>query len=135
MFITTDEYDRIAAEAKKENKEPPPLLRTTDQSDLATLRKEKSEGKSVEPKLEENLTKRNDWWYERGQPNFTADEKVLVPARLYGAKNALLYTAAIPAALAVGFLLLILYFAMTGGYQQVHIDDEHGGMGLQSTPR
>jgi hypothetical protein len=95
MFLSQAEYDKIAEAAKKENKEPPPLLRTTTQSDLHTLNREKSAGKPVEPKLEENLTKLNEWWDKEGQPNFSADEKVLVPARLYGAKHALLYTPAI----------------------------------------
>jgi hypothetical protein len=31
-------------------------------------------------------------------------------------------TALVPAALAVGFLLLILYFLATGGYKQVHLE-------------
>ena len=51
-------------------------------------------------------------------------KEYLAPAKLYGSKIALLYTAAVPAALAVGFLLLILYFAAAGGYKQVHLDQE-----------
>jgi MFS family permease len=122
-FVTQAEYDRMTEAANKQNQEPPPLLRTTDQSDLQTLRKEKAGGKGVEAKLEETLTKRNEWWDKEGLPNFSADEKPLVAARLFGAKQALLYTAAVPAVLAVGFLLLIIYFAATGGYQQEHLED------------
>jgi hypothetical protein len=49
-------------------------------------------------------------------------------ARLHGAKTALLYTAVVPAVLAVGFLILIVYFLMTGGYKQVHLEDQHPPM-------
>jgi MFS family permease len=121
MFVSQAEYDKLAEAARKENREPPPLLQTTDQADLHTLKREQTAGKPVEKKLEETLTKRNEWWDTQGLPNFSADEKPLVTARLSGAKQALLYTAVVPAVLAVGFLLLILYFAMTGGYTQEHL--------------
>lgn len=95
---------------------------TTLESDLETIAKDEKEGKPVEPKLKENLTALKAWWDKEGRPNFVADREPLEAARRYGAKTALMYTAAVPAALAVGFLLLILYFAATGGYQQVHLD-------------
>jgi MFS family permease len=120
-FISQDAYDALE---KKLGKDAPPLLKTTLQADLATLKREKAAGKPVEPKLEESLTRLMEWWDTQGQPNFSADEKQLVPARLFGSKTALLYTAAVPAALAVGFLLLLLYFAAAGGYKQVHLEEE-----------
>lgn len=86
--------------------------------ELATLKKERDAGKKVEPKLEENLNALNKWWDETGNPNAAKDKAFLDTARDYGARTALLYTAAVPAALAVGFLLLILVFAMRGGYKQ-----------------
>ena len=91
------------------------------QFDLSNLEKLKQNGKAVEPKLEEGLRAQQSWWETKGQPNYDADSKNLDEARKYGAKQALLYTAAVPAALAVGFLLLLLYFSATGGYKQVHI--------------
>lgn len=121
-FVTRATYDKMAEEAKKANKEPRKLLQTTLQADLATLRKEEAAGKPVEAKLKETLTKQEQWWADQGLPYFAADEQKLDQARLYGAKTALLWTAVVPAALAVGFLLLILFFAATGGYQQVHLD-------------
>lgn len=123
IFVTQEAYDKLAAQAKAEGKEPPKLLQTTLQADLATLNKEKSAGKPVEPKLEETLNKLQAWWSADGQPYFTVDQPKLDDARLFGAKTALLYTAVVPAALAVGFLLLILYFAATGGYKQVHLEE------------
>ena len=107
--------------AVKTGKEPPKDLKTTLESDLETLQKDKAAGQPVEAALEKNLTDLKKWWDTEGQPNYTVDKDKLVEARLFGAKQALLYTAAVPAALAVGFLLLLLYFAATGGYKQVHI--------------
>jgi MFS family permease len=129
-FMSQDAYDALAAKANKEGKEPPPLLKTTLQSDLATLKKRSA----AEPKLEKELTKRMEWWDLEGLPNFSVDEKLLLPARLHGARTALIYTAFVPLALAIGFMFLIFYFMLIGGYRQIHIEDTHGGMGLPATP-
>jgi MFS family permease len=102
---------------------PIPGAKTTLQSDMETLARNEKEGKSVEPKLKQNLTRLNEWWEKDGRPNFEKDRGPLVAARLYGAKQALLYTSAVPAVLALGFLFLLIYFAMTGGYKQVHLDE------------
>ncbi len=57
------------------------------------------------------------WWDDEGQPNMKHDADVIQPARLHGGKKALEWTAAVPAALAVGYLLLLLYFLTVGGYK------------------
>jgi hypothetical protein len=57
------------------------------------------------------------WWTNEGQPNMDDDYKVIQPARLHGAKQALTWTAAVPAALALGYLLLLIYFKAIGGYK------------------
>lgn len=116
------------AEAKAAGKEPPKGPATTLEGDVETLAREEAEGKKVETKLKKNLTSLKKWWDEEGRPNYEADKGPLVAARLYGAKHALLYTAVVPAVLAVGFLLLILYFAATGGYTQIHLDEQHPPM-------
>jgi hypothetical protein len=67
-----------------------------------------------------NLEKLNDWWIG-AQPEAAVDRPKVEAANVYGGKMALIYTALVPAALAVGFLLLILYFTTTGGYRQVHL--------------
>jgi MFS family permease len=98
--------------------------KTTLESDLETVARVEKEGKPVDTKLKENLTKLKKWWDEQGEPNYKTDKPKLDEARLYGAKTALLYTSVVPAVLAVGFLILILYFAMSGGYKQVHLEGE-----------
>jgi MFS family permease len=126
--VFEDYSAKVANEEKKAKGEKfdAGALTTTLDSDLATLKKNKAEGKPVEAKLEETLTKREKWWEETGRPNFSADKENLAATLTFRAKTGLLYTAVVPAALAVGFLLLFLYFAMIGGYKQVHIEDEHG---------
>jgi len=66
----------------------------------------------------------NLWWEELGKPNAAVDKAPVGAAELYGGKMALTVTAAIPATMALGYLLLILYFRFTGGYKQVHIGGE-----------
>ncbi len=55
-----------------------------------------------------------------------ADE-VIEAASLYGGRMALMLTAAVPATMAVLYLLLILYFRFTGGYKRVEIGGEKSG--------
>ncbi len=98
---------------------------TTLDADLAAVQKAKAAGSKNEEELEKSLNVLKKWWEEQGQKNFDTDKNKLDEARLFGAKHALLYTAAVPATLVIGFLLLMLYFAATGGYKQVHIGDEH----------
>lgn len=113
-----------AEQAKKDGKEPPAGPATTLEADLATLEKEKTAGRPFEAKLEKELTERLAWWNTQGKPNFETDKQPITDARLFGAKQALKVTAAVPAILAVGFLLLLGYFAAIGGYKQVHLDAE-----------
>jgi hypothetical protein len=65
---------------------------------------------------DENLKKRVEWWNDAKQ-YASADEKSVAEARLYGGKTALTWTAAVPAAMALGYLLLIIYFRAVGGYK------------------
>lgn len=101
-----------------------PDAKTTLEADLATIERLEKEGKPVGAELKKDLTTLKEWWDTKGQPNYAADKDKLMEARLFGAKQALLYTAAIPAVLAIGYLLLILFFAATGGYKQVHLEAE-----------
>jgi len=71
--------------------------------------------------LVDELTKLNDWWAKEEKPNADKDLKDVVAARLTGGQKALLVTALVPATMAIGYLLLILYFRATGGYKQEHI--------------
>jgi hypothetical protein len=70
-------------------------------------------------KLEDNpaLYNLDKWWQSEGKPNSEHDQPVIEAARLHGGKQALLWTAYVPAAMAVGYLLLVLYFLIRGGYK------------------
>ncbi len=114
-----DETDKAA----KEGKEPPKVLMTTLESDLVTLLRQKKPD-SPESKLETSLKAQKTWWDTRGLPHYDQDKKPLEEAQLYGARNALLYTAFVPLMLAIGFMILIAYFYATGGYKQVHLEGE-----------
>jgi len=63
-----------------------------------------------------DLTKRMEWWESEGQPHATKDYPEVQAARLTGGKQALTWTAFVPAAMALGYLFLIFYFRLKGGY-------------------
>jgi len=106
-----DDYNAVQAGKQKT---------TTLEDEIALLQKSQKSGVTDE-KILKSLKEREDWWNSQGQPNAGNDKPKLDEARLFGAKQALLYTALVPAALVVGFLLLFFYFAVTGGYKQVEI--------------
>ena len=85
-----------------------------------TLEKAAKEGKKLSEKEQEALL----------APDLTAEEKEVHQADLHGGRTALKVTAAIPATMAVLYLLLILYFKATGGYKALHVgeDEETGGI-------
>jgi len=98
------------------------MPKTTLESDLDAVARARESGGRVEPRLESSLNSLKQWWEEKGKPNFETDRPKVQEATVYGGKNALLTTAAVPATMAVCYLLLILWFKMTGGYKQKHID-------------
>lgn len=55
-------------------------------------------------------------------PNLAKDAPEIQRANLYGGRRALTLTAAVPAAMAVGYLLLLLWFAARGGYRKLGLD-------------
>ena len=57
-----------------------------------------------------------EWWETAGEPHMDTDKKPVDAAGLFGGRMALQFTAAVPAVMAVLYLLLILYFKATGGY-------------------
>jgi hypothetical protein len=61
------------------------------------------------------------WWQEAKQ-YAAQDAPPIEESTLYGGRMALKLTAAVPAAMAVLYLLLLLYFRVTGGYKRVVID-------------
>ena len=70
-------------------------------------------------KLEDNpaLYNLQKWWQSEGEPNSADDYPIIEETRLYGGKQALTWTAYVPATMAVGYLLLVLYFLIRGGYK------------------
>ena len=53
---------------------------------------------------------------ETGENLRRGDRLPMNQARLYGGKKALIWTAVVPAIMALGYLFLILYFRFQGGY-------------------
>lgn len=77
---------------------------------------------NANPNAPENLKAQvnelNEWWQAEGKPNAETDKPYVEEARTYGGKMALKITAMVPAGMAIGYLLLVLYFAAKGGYKQ-----------------
>ncbi len=62
------------------------------------------------------LQARESWW-RSVQADAATDRPAVQRAMLHGAKQALTWTAIVPAMMAVGFLFLIAYFRARGGYR------------------
>lgn len=56
--------------------------------------------------------------------NVAVDAKAVQAANLYGGQRALTLTAYVPAAMAVGFLILLLYYKAMGGYKVLHVNED-----------
>jgi MFS family permease len=74
-------------------------------------------------KLPDNkdIIKLNEWWQD-AEGHADADKSPVEEAKIEGGRMALKWTSAVPAAMAVGYLLLILYFKTQGGYKVERID-------------
>lgn len=123
-----DTYDRYKAE--KENSFPiPGVLPNVVGLDNAKKGVLFDDGKQLAADREivakaggsdANLDKLNSWWAS-AKGTAAADKPKVEEANIEGGKSALTATALVPAAMAVGYLLLLLYFAASGGYKQVHL--------------
>lgn len=69
------------------------------------------------------ITALSEWWQATGEPHADEDRGPVSDARIFGGRTALKWTAAVPAGLAVGFLILIFYFRAQGGYRQLEISE------------
>ncbi|MEW6304971.1 MAG: MFS transporter [Verrucomicrobiota bacterium] len=69
-------------------------------------------------KAQEDLVK----WWEGVSATAATDKSLVTEAGLHGGRTALKLTSYVPLAMAVIYLLLILYFRAQGGYKQVHIE-------------
>jgi MFS family permease len=70
---------------------------------------------------DKNLDQLDAWWNNSAKQSAEQDKPKIDEATLHGDRMALTWTAAVPATMAVGYLILLLYFMMRGGYKQVHI--------------
>ncbi|MDB5338188.1 MAG: Major Facilitator Superfamily protein [Planctomycetaceae bacterium] len=79
--------------------------------------------KESEERELKNLKKLSAWWDE-AKTKAAEDKPMVTAASLYGGKMALRWTAAVPAAMAVGYLILIVYFQAIGGYKPATVAEE-----------
>ncbi len=80
-----------------------------------------------EGKTEKNITALNQWW--QGAKKFAPEDKKPVDeAGIYGGRMALKCTALVPLVMAIGYLILVLYFRSKGGYkvEVLHGEDPDG---------
>ncbi|HYT90883.1 MAG TPA: hypothetical protein VEL76_19390, partial [Gemmataceae bacterium] len=114
---------------------------TTDPDYEVLMHKQKAEQKSAQEAADEitktvdKLRKSEDSaqsklaaWWDANQQFAGRDRKPVDDAILYGSRMALLWTALVPATMAVLYLLLLLYFKLKGGYKPVVL--ESGGTEL-----
>jgi MFS family permease len=59
---------------------------------------------------------------EKPETQLDLSEKIVRSAVIYGGRMSLKWTAIVPLVMSVGYLLLIVYFRLKGGYKQVHIE-------------
>ena len=78
------------------------------------------QGEEIPPSIEALKS----WWDTTGSEFQTADKGPVEEAKIYGGRKALQWTAAVPAMMFVGYLLLVIYFRSQGGYKTVEIDSE-----------
>ena len=79
--------------------------------DIAAMEKS---GRKLEDVKE--LVALKEWWEKEGEPNIEKDRAPVKAARLIGSKMALQWTALVPALMAIGYLILVVYFRSQGGY-------------------
>jgi MFS family permease len=77
----------------------------------------------------ETLRELKQWWVSQGEPHENIDRPLINQARLFGGKTALMWTAAVPATMAVCYLLIIIYFRLRGGYKAEVLAARPGGDG------
>ncbi len=83
-----------------------------------------------ENKKDENHAKLAGWW-DTAKATAEADKKPVQEAGIVGGRTALKLTAYVPMAMAVLYLLLILYFKATGGYKALKVSGEQVAGGVQ----
>ncbi|HLN29297.1 MAG TPA: MFS transporter [Gemmataceae bacterium] len=129
-------YERYKSADKKETSSFLPKIAGLDNGKVGVLMNyeaNKEEAKGGTPKVldlqvdlerlrkqgrpAEELEKRLQWWETEGLPNADKDYLLVKDAQIDGGKTAFTWTAAVPAMMAVCYLILLVYFRMVGGYK------------------
>ena len=92
----------------------------TLKSDIAIFRERGEE-------VPEGLTGLEAWWDDTGSAHLDDDKVPVEESKIHGGRQALKLTACVPAAMFLGFLLLVVYFKMQGGYKVVDIAGGESG--------
>jgi hypothetical protein len=113
-----------------------PKIKGLDGSKVGVLKDEGKELANVGAALaKDNKTDKNHeslaTWWESAKGFVAEDSKPVTAADLAGGRMALKITAAVPAVMALLFLLLILYFRATGGYKALQVTGEQIAGGVQ----
>jgi hypothetical protein len=69
-----------------------------------------------ENRLDESTQQLLAWW-NSAKEFVSIDKPLVLDAGIFGGRMALKWTSAVPAGMAVGYLILLLYFAAKGGYR------------------
>jgi MFS family permease len=104
-----------------------PAAAKTLNSDYSKFAERKKNGEGDIPESIANLKM---WWDAEGEPNMEKDTTPVATAQVYGGRMALKLTAAVPAVMFFGYLLLVVYFKSQGGYSTVEL----GGKGKPEDP-
>ncbi|WP_027077429.1 MFS transporter [Maribacter antarcticus] len=83
---------------------------------------ERWESTGNELESNENLSALSQWW-NLAKTHVDEDLAPVEQAGFYGAGRALVSTAVLPVVMAIGYLILILYFKKRGGYTQVELKE------------
>jgi MFS family permease len=67
--------------------------------------------------------------------NLTTEERQVRDAVIHGGRMSLKWTALVAGLMALGYGLLIVYFKMTGGYKQIHLEAEKLSGGVEAPVR
>lgn len=78
------------------------------------------QGETIPP----SIASLKSWWDSTGSEFQSVDKGPVEEAKIYGGRKALQWTAAVPAAMFLGYLILVIYFRSQGGYKTVEIDSE-----------
>lgn len=127
-LAASDTYERYAA-GKQNRFLFFPAIRGLDGAKVAVLRDPDGPGTELtqsvallkeQGRTNAEIARLADWW-ESAEDHAESDRPPVAESVNYGGGMALIYTAAVPAFMALGYLILVIYFRAKGGYKQVHI--------------